>query len=106
MEIKHLTPYLPYGLKVTFESDEYAHTLVGLVNWSDEIMVLSPFNDYGRSNIKNCKPILRPLSDLEKEMEIKIERGKMTVNGNTLAEMNYNEKRFLNNYIQELKYGE
>ena len=38
-------------------------------------------------------------------MEIKIERGKLTVNGNTLAEMNYFEKRFLNNYIQELKYG-
>lgn len=39
------------------------------------------------------------------KMEIKIERGKLTVNGNTLAEMNYNEKRFLNNYIQEVRYG-
>lgn len=70
LEIKHLAPYLPYDLKVTFEADEHEHTLVGLVNWSDEIMVLSPFNDYGRSNIKNCKPILRPLSDLTKEIMV------------------------------------
>ena len=39
------------------------------------------------------------------KMEIKIEQGKLTVNGNTFSEMNYNEKRFLNNYIQEVKYG-
>lgn len=38
-------------------------------------------------------------------MEIKIEQGKLTVNGKTLSEMNYNEKRFLNNYIQEVRYG-
>lgn len=71
LEIKHLASYLPYDLKVVFEADEHEHTLVGLVNWSDEIMVLSPFNDYGRSNIKNCKPILRPLSDLTKEIKHK-----------------------------------
>lgn len=37
------------------------------------------------------------------KMEIKIERGKITVNGNTFSEMNYNEKRFLNNYIKYAK---
>ena len=40
------------------------------------------------------------------KMEIKIEQGKLTVNGKTFREMNYNEKRFLNNYIQEVRYGE
>jgi len=40
------------------------------------------------------------------KMEIKIENGKLTVNGNTLSEMNYSEKKFLNNYIQEVRYGE
>lgn len=39
------------------------------------------------------------------KMEIKVEQGKLTMNGKTLAEMNYNEKRFLNNYIQEVRYG-
>lgn len=39
-------------------------------------------------------------------MEIKIIKGKLTVNGNTLSQMNYNEKRFLNNYIQDIKHGE
>lgn len=37
------------------------------------------------------------------KMEIKIERGKLTVNGNTLAEMNYDEQIFLNNYIKYAK---
>lgn len=40
------------------------------------------------------------------KMEIKVEGGRLTVNGNTLSEMNYNEKRFLNNFIQEVRYGE
>ena len=40
------------------------------------------------------------------KIEIKIEQGKLTMNGKTLAEMNYNEKRFLNNYIQNAKNGE
>lgn len=40
------------------------------------------------------------------KMEIKIIKGKLTVNGNTLSQMNYNEKRFLNNYIQYVKYGD
>ena len=39
------------------------------------------------------------------KMEIKIIQGRVTVNGKTLSEMNYNEKRFLNNYIQEVKHG-
>lgn len=40
------------------------------------------------------------------KIEIKIERGKLTVNGKTLSEMNYDERAFLNNYIKHLKYGE
>lgn len=39
------------------------------------------------------------------KMEIKIEQGKLTVNGNTLSQMNYIEKRFFNNYIQEKEHG-
>ena len=39
------------------------------------------------------------------KMEIKIEQGKTNRQRKTFSEMNYNEKRFLNNYIQEVKYG-
>lgn len=39
------------------------------------------------------------------KIEIKIKQGKLTLNGNTLAEMNYNERIFLNNYIKYVKNG-
>ncbi len=40
------------------------------------------------------------------KMEIKVEQGKLMMNGKTLSEMNYNEKIFLNNYIKYAKNGE
>lgn len=63
LELKHLAPYLPYGLKVTkedwrriFKLDIYGTTLncVGIE------FVLN----------RQAKPILRPLSDLTKEIEV------------------------------------
>jgi hypothetical protein len=62
LELKHLAPYLPYGLKVskddwgkTFKMDSDGTTLncVGI----DFVI------------FKQAKPILRPLSDLTKEIE-------------------------------------
>ncbi len=66
LELKHLAPYLPYGLKVTFEADEYQHEVIGLSICSRGIEVISPFLDFGQANIKDVIPILRPLSDLWK----------------------------------------
>ena len=63
LQLKHLAPYLPYRLKVTkddwgrvFKMDNDGTTLncIGI----DYIL-----------NI-NAKPILRPLSDLTKEIEV------------------------------------
>ena len=59
-----LSASLPYGVKVTFEADEYNHSLVGVE--CNYVTLISPFNDYGRAEIQKTIPIVRPLSDLTK----------------------------------------
>ena len=68
LELKHIAPYLPYGLKVTFEGDDLTHEVVGINIWTEGVELLSPFNDYGQADIEDCRPILRPLSDLDKNI--------------------------------------
>ena len=63
LEIKHLAPYLPYGLKLKRDSCHYIYTLKGMV-FSDVVF------ETGKSPIKFIKPILRPISDISKEIEI------------------------------------
>jgi len=60
-----LSASLPYGLKVTFEADEYNHSIVGVE--CNYVTLISHFNDYGRAEIQKTIPIVRPLSDLTKE---------------------------------------
>src|SRR5690625_5069584 len=68
LELKHIAPYLPYGLNVTFEGDDYIHEVVGISIASKGVELISQFGDYGRADIKDCIPILRPLSDLDKNI--------------------------------------
>src|SRR5699024_1258683 len=68
LELKHIAPYLPYGLNVTFEGDDYIHEVVGLSISSKGVELISPFGDYGRADIEDCRLILRPLSDIHKEI--------------------------------------
>jgi len=62
LELKHLAPYLPYGLKLSYGC------IIGVENdcidtlWVDNIS--HPFKGYGTFVVK---PILRPLSDLKKD---------------------------------------
>jgi hypothetical protein len=71
LELKHLAPYLPYGLKVRFDVEKYKdnhqHDLVGLeldlVKVKTHIGIVLDFPE-----IERIKPILRPLSDLTKEI--------------------------------------
>jgi len=65
LELKHLAPYLPYGLKASFY-DLYPEEIIGLNFVEETIEGL----EYGNSEITELiKPILRPLSDLTKPME-------------------------------------
>ena len=60
LELKDLAPYLPYELKVLCENQVYLMTIGNLKNYLE-----------GRFNIK---PILRPLNDLAKEIEVSGEK--------------------------------
>src|SRR5690625_2172998 len=69
LELKHIAPYLPYGLNVTFEGDDYIHEVAGLNITERGVELISPFEHWGTARIEDCMPILRPLSDLTKEIE-------------------------------------
>ena len=65
LELKHLAPYLPYGLEYVKYSDHNSPIR------HDIMQGISTNGVYASGNItpvlfKNCKPILRPLSDLTK----------------------------------------
>lgn len=67
LELKHLAAYLPYKLQWCFEGEDFSHEVIGFE--LNTVHLLSPYNDYGRCTIYEGKPILRPLSDLTKEIE-------------------------------------
>jgi hypothetical protein len=66
LELKHLAPYLPYELKI-LNGKEY-----DIVNGIDNKTVISLFRGHleNFTTIENVKPILRPLSDLSKVINI------------------------------------
>ena len=78
LTIQHLAPYLPYGLKVIFDSNTLG-VLSGIrPNLLTELIVLEALDNntpiYKNWCILDTKPILRPLSDLTKEIEHNGER--------------------------------
>jgi len=68
LELKHLAGYLPYGLKGIHLGNSVEMTIHIFTEDIKEnsISILGFFNE--------CKPILRPLSDLTKEIEINGEK--------------------------------
>ena len=90
LELKHLAPYLPYGLGLYIENDvtieptyedEPDFILSGVVKMSGLLYEETSFmpqcviytradgEAHGYTQKENIKPILRPLSDLTKEIE-------------------------------------
>ena len=68
LKIEHLAPYSPYKLNyfVDFEDGDVAiYEMIGMFTDSGEIYL-----DGYETNLesKNCKPILRPLSDLTEDL--------------------------------------
>ena len=57
LELKHLAPYLPYKLKVMGVDTYYE-----VIGYENENLLF----EFGMGKLKSCKPILRPLSDLNK----------------------------------------
>lgn len=75
LTLEHLAGYLPYGLAI--EILDYKRDYVGIhyskVNGhyfiGDELYLTYEGGSTGKS-MQSCKPILRPLSDLTKEIEV------------------------------------
>jgi hypothetical protein len=73
LKLKHLAGYLPYGLKVLDEKAETNENVFTL----ESISIHSTVSDNdGNTDIlfTEIKPILRPLSDLTKEIEVNGEK--------------------------------
>jgi len=74
LELKHLAPYLPYGLIINQHREDlhknYQSEMVAL--FSDKIKVVSekfPFSE--EIQYYEAKPILRPLSDFKIKYEVR-----------------------------------
>lgn len=80
LELKHLAPYLPYGLK-GIDYDNKTYLFIGLDCNGKEYWDCNEVLDKKGYDVK---PILRPLSDLTEEIEI---NGEKFVPKNKLTEM-------------------
>lgn len=72
LTIKHLAAYLPYELKIQFSDDsgtlETLQMKAGCINQRGFLNIGDVLLNDSRKDC-SCKPILRPLSDLTKEIE-------------------------------------
>lgn len=74
LTIEHLVPYLPYELKMYDSYNDRIETLSSLHTKADECITLFYKNVGHSRRINEVKPILRPLSDLTKEIEFNGEK--------------------------------
>jgi hypothetical protein len=81
LEIKHLAPYLPYGLKakiLDYKSDYVGReidSIIGIHQWSNDGNLWSVLTLGGaKPSPERIKPLLRPLSRLDKEIQHNGER--------------------------------
>lgn len=104
LELKHLTPYLPYGLR-GIDYDKKTYLFRGLDNNGN---VYWDCNEILNKKGYDIAPILRPLSDLTKDIEV---NGEKFVPFDFFDEYyspidDYNElqKHFLNSDIKKMPY--
>ena len=65
LEIKHLAPYLPYGLKINHPLGVF--TLLGLRDINMQMALFENRDDVLWGYLYEVKPILRPMSDLTQD---------------------------------------
>ena len=68
LEIKHLAPYLPYGLRIEHPTMMSGNRKISEMRNLGQTSIEISHRIYVQ--ISSCKPLLRPLSDLTKEIEI------------------------------------
>ena len=74
LELKHLTPYFPYKLKTVGFTKIYPDPIITGVLSSNNHVYWNYHGATGAWNLKDIKPILRPLSDLKKEIDMQGEK--------------------------------
>ena len=74
LELKHLAPYLPYKLPIQITESFYNPYNKEPIQKKDNIVKLDCFAILLMQERLMFKPILRPLSDLTKEIEVNGER--------------------------------
>jgi hypothetical protein len=70
LELKHLAPYLPHDIEVL----DALNQKVKIIGLKNETYFIENGNTYAYGDIQDCKPILRPLSELTKEIEVNGEK--------------------------------
>ena len=77
LELKHLAPYFPYGLKVKITMEGCNYMLSTSTNiaelegiYGDDMCLLKQNEGSFDLDFNEFKPILRPLSDLNEEIEV------------------------------------
>lgn len=94
LELKHLAPYLPYGLKM--EIQDFYNGKKEIARFTGSHIGFS----WDENTFINCKPILRPLSDLNNEIE---HNGERFI---PLIEINTQSNEFgLTYYVDDLSDG-
>ncbi|WP_417444619.1 hypothetical protein [Joostella sp.] len=67
LELKHLAPYLPYKINYFIDFEDGDTSIWELEGLTKEEIFIDGYDTNYES--KNCKPVLRPLSDLTKEID-------------------------------------
>lgn len=74
LELKHLAPYLPYGLEFIYTDTNKRGCIRSLYEIEEYEDIKLSINRMDGEHIWMFKPILRPLSDLTKEIEVNGEK--------------------------------
>lgn len=69
LTLEHLAPYLPYGIRVTVGKTERNLTAISLDSPFVFVSAWKGSREKEMLSIEDIKPILRPVSDLTKEIE-------------------------------------
>jgi hypothetical protein len=102
LELKHLSAYLPYRLNTTYRLSE----VINICLKKDEIRNKELNGNTFDFVLRYCKPILRPLSDLTKEIEVNKEKF-IPINYNSFKHDKESIIEFKNNFYhyKSIKFG-
>ncbi|TCV17171.1 hypothetical protein EDC17_101190 [Sphingobacterium alimentarium] len=108
LELKHLAPYLPYGLTVILGTTERNITAVSIDSRFVFVDAYKGSRDKQTAGIENIKPILRPLSDLTKEIVHNGEKfvfSDVYLSNTTIKKILGQDCSTFNNFLNDVDYN-